>query len=528
MIDNFELVEEQQSAGEADFPLAIRSPLEALFISYDRSKEQILGISEFLGNKNNSALNFFFQAASVHDRWASTLQLDRLFDSAAAIKALDAASWQKAIMLTDVLDVMPAQKRNDWNESIRQHETPEFEREVVLGTLQDLLLQRETFFCERVDGLFRNLSGTHVTNAPEGFSKRMIMDYFICSYGSLNYDRIAYIHDLRFVVASFMGREQPSQRLTTDLITRIYRSDQYGVWHSFDGGAFRFKLYKKGTAHVEIHPDMAWRLNSMLAKLHPMAIPTRFRKQPVRPKAFNLTMDLISEGALLELNALRADSEGRRQNFSLIRDASTQRSPKARQEAESVLERLGGVATSPGIWDFDYDSTEVIHEVIRVGKLPDGSFQYFATPESLARHVVDLADINDADTILEPSAGQGGIADYLPTERLTCIEISKLHCTVLKSKGHRVIEGDFLTLPARRYRKIVMNPPFSGNRATLHVRHAAQEWLAPGGRLVAILPASLKGKSLVPDWEHEYSEVFADSFKGTSVSVVVLTLDRPR
>jgi hypothetical protein len=46
----------------------------------------------------------------------------------------------------------------------------------------------------------------------------------------------------------------------------------------------RAKAFQKGTAHLEIHPDMAWRLNDILAFLYPMAIPAEHRQKP-RTKA---------------------------------------------------------------------------------------------------------------------------------------------------------------------------------------------------------------------------------------------------
>ena len=81
-------------------------------------------------------------------------------------KAVDAELWQRAMKLTDVLEYMPADKRNDWHEQIRKHKTPPFEIDTVYATLKDLLVSRERFLAERVDGIFRNLSHSHVTNTP--------------------------------------------------------------------------------------------------------------------------------------------------------------------------------------------------------------------------------------------------------------------------------------------------------------------------------------------------------------------------
>jgi len=47
-----------------------------------------------------------------------------------------------------------------------------------------------------------------------------------------------------------------------------------------------------------------------------------------------------------------------------------------------------------------------------------------------------------------------------------------------------------------------------------------------GGRLVAILPASLRGKDLLKGFAPTWSQPYPDEFPGTSVSVVVLTADR--
>lgn len=523
MLD-FEVVEDAQSQSAPELSLALRSPLEALFVSYEQEKAQIERVSAFLADRNNAALHYFFEAAAIQDRWAATIQLDRLFRVDPAIKALDATYWQRAILLTDVLEVMAAEKRNSWNEAIRSQSTPSFEREAVTSTLRDLLLQRERFFCERVDGLFRRLSGKHVTNVPEGFSKRMILEGFLTYYGTTSHERVEYLHDLRFVIASFLGRESPSARVTHDVVRAIHQSGRFGTWHDFDGGAFKLKLFKKGTAHIEVHPDIAWRLNMVLAKLHPSAIPANFRQQKAtRSKEHNLSMELLSERAVVVLNSLKS-LDGQQWRWSFYPDKP---SDDAQKEAVDVLQRLGAVRQGD-LWVFDYDARESIQYVIRVGRIPDDSYQFYATPESMARLAVDMADIEDEHTVLEPSAGQGGIAQYLPVEQLTCVEVSALYCTVLRSKGLKVIEGDFLALAPRRFDRIIMNPPFSNNRAKEHVIHAADRWLTPGGRLVAILPASLKGATLVDGYTHEYSEVYHDQFAGTRVSVVILVLDKPQ
>ncbi len=182
--------------------------------------------------------------------------------------------------MTDVYEYMPNNRRKEWNEQIMEMKTPDFEEETVRPTIMDLLNSRQKFFSERVDGIFRALSGEHVTNRPEGFGKRMILSRVFNEYGHTNHDMAGYISDLRQVIAKFMGRDEPKWWATNDALqtSRV----NHGEWLTLDGGALRIRSYLKGTAHLEVHPDMAWRLNCILANLYPLAIPPQFRQKPKR------------------------------------------------------------------------------------------------------------------------------------------------------------------------------------------------------------------------------------------------------
>jgi hypothetical protein len=260
------------------------------------------------------------------------------------------------------------------------------------------------------------------------------------SYGTLNYDRANYLQDLRVVIAKFMGRDAPFANVTSDDLDSMYRNGQYGEWKSFDGGAFRMRLYMKGTAHLEVHPDIAYRLNKVLAWLHPMAIPSQFRTKPARPpKDFTVVHDLVPFEVLSELSRGRVDWTGQVLTFWSC-------DVKTNHRTVAILQYLDGVpSTSMREWSFDYPIQLVLAELMRTGRIPDQkTHQFYSTPACLAATVADLAVIGDNDTVLEPSAGLGGIAEHLPKDRTTCVEISKLHCKVLESKGSSTICKDFL------------------------------------------------------------------------------------
>ncbi|MBL4803523.1 MAG: hypothetical protein JKY71_01545 [Alphaproteobacteria bacterium] len=175
-------------------------------------------------------------------------------------------------------------------------------------------------------------------------------------------------------------------------------------------------------------------------------------------------------------------------------------------------------------WQFDYNPADVIARVVASGSLPDQrSYQYYPTPSALAAELVEWAEINASDSLLEPSAGQGGIATLLPADQTLCVEISPLHCSILREKGLHVVEADFLGWDSPdRYSAVLMNPPFSEGRWQAHVEKAGR-CIAADGRLLGILPASARGKleELLPGFRVEYGRTVSGAFDGTGISVIL-------
>ncbi|WP_211168229.1 class I SAM-dependent methyltransferase [Azoarcus indigens] len=508
-----------------------------------------------------AVIGYFLDGNATDDRGRTSMSASaaQLFRRDGAVAALNAAYWQKALSLTDVYDAMPQDRRNQWNAQIRnpagvrkhrdskEWETPplpDFEEETVRATLQGLLASRAKFLAERVDGIFRALSGEHVTNSPAAFGKRMIIAYLTDEYGYSRSDRVGYINDLRCVIAKFMGRDEPQWNSTSSIVGRA-RRERRGEWVTLDGGALRLRAYKCGTAHLEVHPDMAWRLNCVLAHLYPLAIPPEFRAKPKKkPKDFVMMGRPLPFAVIAVLEHLETaynmgentgpDAWRNKYRRVEIRNALQPRGGLGKgavaDKAERVIAYIGGVKTkndSGGTYyAFEYDPREVIADIIASGCLPDQkAHQYYPTPANVAEAAIALAEIGPDHTCLEPSAGTGGLADLMPQDRTLCIEISKLHCKVLEAKGYSVVQGDFLRWDARLSDRIVMNPPFSEGRWQAHIEHAAG-LLAAGGRLVAILPASARNKDVLPGWACEWSKIYANEFAGTSVDVVILVARR--
>ena len=523
------------------FAPASTDMVDGLVGRYRSERDRMERVVDYVsGDDFRSVVGYFEDAARRKDHRAGSTPS---FNLEQGVAALNAHYWQQSLNLTDVLDFMPSKRREEWFSQIQKMETPDFEESTVRATLRELLAARMDFLAEKVDGIFRALSKTHITNQPEGFGKRMILTGVTDSWGSYGRQQTGHINDLRQVIAKFMGRDEPDWN-ASNRVVEIARRDFRGEWVPVDGGALRVRCYMNGNAHLEVHPDMAWRLNEILHHLYPAAIPSRFRQKPKRKvKEFTLMERPLPFAVLDVLHRLKPvrtreiRSGGHKippvtANPNALEMDFIDRDKHVLAEVEEVMALLGGVKQSfkGSCWfEFDYPVAEIIKEIVCSGCIPDQkSHQYYPTPEHIVRDAVALADIGPAHNCLEPSAGTGNIADFIDAS-LHCVEVSPLHCAVLREKGHEVIQEDFLQwstgLPNLKFDRIIMNPPYSQGRWQAHIEHAAT-MLRTDGILVAILPSSAKGKDLLPGMSLTWSKVYENQFRGASVDVVIMRAEK--
>lgn len=168
-----------------------------------------------------------------------------------------------------------------------------------------------------------------------------------------------------------------------------------------------------------------------------------------------------------------------------------------------VLSRIGGK------WNreakshvFSVDPTDRLNAVIESGMLdPKIKTGYFPTPVPIVDKMIKLADISIKDWILEPSAGQGHIADMIcdivgvAKDTIFICEVLPENIKILEEKGYYV-RGDFFDFAQSnlaqdwKFNRILMNPPFELQADINHVT-AAYNLLAPGGILVTIMSAGV-------------------------------------
>ncbi len=171
----------------------------------------------------------------------------------------------------------------------------------------------------------------------------------------------------------------------------------------------------------------------------------------------------------------------------------------------------------------------------------DASTECFTTPAPVIDLMIDHADIQDGQLILEPSAGTGAIADYLlksfPSVELDVIELNLTLQGILKGNQHNLVASNFLEFdPKQGYDGVFMNPPFRKLQDIDHVLKA-YECLKPGGRLVSIMsPGPFFHSRLKAckfrDWFYDVGgecyDLPEDSFKdsGTGVNSKLVVIDK--
>lgn len=148
---------------------------------------------------------------------------------------------------------------------------------------------------------------------------------------------------------------------------------------------------------------------------------------------------------------------------------------------------------------FACPAEEAIEPILLTGEITDAKkeLQAFYTPLALAEQVVEEAEIRPGMKVLEPSAGEGVLGRQAIDAggEVTAVEINAgLREHLEFTFGGFVVLDDFLNTDVDQlggpFDRVVMNPPFTKQADARHVLHAAK-MLKPGGRLVAIMAASV-------------------------------------
>ena len=169
--------------------------------------------------------------------------------------------------------------------------------------------------------------------------------------------------------------------------------------------------------------------------------------------------------------------------------------------------------------------------------------QFYGTSAKVAKDILEHrfgGDYFRGKRVLEPSCGEGALMLALRNsgaKDIYGVEVDTRRAARSRMLGFSVLNANFLeTVFTNPFDFVFMNPPFYGKHYAKHVLHA---WslLAPGGTLVAILPATARYDHGLLDelvkansgrWSTPWQDLPVGSFSesGTNINTTVLTLHK--
>lgn len=157
---------------------------------------------------------------------------------------------------------------------------------------------------------------------------------------------------------------------------------------------------------------------------------------------------------------------------------------------------------------------------------------YFATPEPIGYKMVQWLQSKPGQSLLEPSAGDGAIARWMPDNTYnTVVEPSRdLTPKLMRNvAGAKVVESTFENFDLHnKFDGIAMSPPFGhgGKTAVEHVAKAYQH-LKDGGRLIAIIPDGPACQKHFDKWFYGDPEAKRKADRGIADGVLIADIHLP-
>lgn len=388
---------------------------------------------------------------------------------------LDRSIWSYLIDFMGLERVMDRTESELFRKSLEENPTPAT-AENCAATFSRLLADADTIFRRGIALAFSGLDRRFRSHDGFKIGSRVVIAYAVDGSGYWVRGREDTIRDVERAFYTVDGKEQPDRMGGIIGALRTARGSGWGpAAYMAETDYFRVRVFKNGNAHIWfLRDDLVEKVNQLLAEYY---------------------------GANLGAGPDAAE---------------TKAAPKT------------GVAPRFGL----FETPETLAQRIR----REG---YVYEPDTFTRRV---GAEYDRLTVLEPSAGRGRIAlpAMMAGHAVTCVEIQPDLASELSRQGLRTVCGDFMACSPGmlgQFDAVLMNPPFDRGRDCEHVRHAF-DFLKPGGRLVAVMSASVEFRedkrttdfrAFVERFGGKFCDLPAGSFaeSGTQVNTVLLTMTAP-
>lgn len=424
-------------------------------------------------------------------------------NASAIEQEIDRFVWVRLFELTHIETIMDHETRNELFERLGRsrsrrygHEPealPPLTRENIEATLKAVHDNRLEYFEKSVEAVYRSLSWEHKTNEPSRIGEKLIVHGAFYVYprslqgDGTSLNRIESLHDLERVLCVLDGTPPPVGGVGLRGLGKL----TFGEWVNVPSPRgpeapplMRVKLFRKGTAHVEIlnqaHVD---EMNWIMAKRHPGAIP-----EP-------------------------PESRRGRRGDGAQRPNTTYALAKTEKAARQAF----------------YTPAEVADRLVQAAQLTTWAkvLEPSAGEGAIVRAILRARCENVTAIENDPHGLEmlGHLAERVNARR---------DAPVL-----RVLGQDFIcTKPSSSYDAVVMNPPFARAQEVEHVLHA-WEFVKPGGVLVAVMSNAVTFRKdgryevfarFLARNKAEIEKLPDGSFEesGTMVATVMVTVRKPK
>lgn len=395
-------------------------------------------------------------------------------------KIVDAAVWTRLLDHMGLEKLMDAQAKEEFRASLRDNPIPAT-AENCWATMKSLVENADVTFMRGLANSFCRLDRRFRSHDGFKIGSRMVITWAFSEGGYMNSNATDVLRDVERVMCVLAGVPIPEDH-SVGIIGAVSAatSKRYGrVQFTTETDLLRVRGFKNGNAHIWfLRDDLVEKANQLLAEWY---------------------------GATLGAGSDAVHDEAH--------DKAAMETP-----GRAVVRRNG-----------------------------DG-LDFFSTPAAVIDTMTRSLDLR-GKRVLEPSAGTGAIARELRQQGATvsCVEVSSERAAILRELGFDVRQADFLSLTPPesddRFDAVIMNPPFGsgGSLAIDHVWHA-MKFLRPGGRLVAVMPASIEFREdrkstafralaakMTPRWERTFHDLPPGSFaeSGTNVNAFIVTMEAP-
>ncbi len=331
-----------------------------LMRQYQKDKCELTEIHGFMvtQQKQKNLDHFLYGNIKDSDGYKVADNLENLFHLKGALDSLNSTYWWRLMAKLNFRDSISPVLVKEWDNIIQANVTPDFESDLVIQTLQDLLTSRHNEFVKSTEIAFKKLSGLKKPGLDFSFDTKKIITSLKIGNG-LSPSKLSIICELRLLLNDLLGREFHQASTTYKNIEALFEGNN--EWHSMDGGALRLKARNNGDIEVLIHPNLAHKLNIALFSLYPNSTQLNNAQatsvEPIEKVIDVSIINLITEG-------INFDSK----NYQLTMNADYR--GEIAKSAHQILEILGGKFSGQH-YQFDYDPRSEFRRIAISGTMPE-------------------------------------------------------------------------------------------------------------------------------------------------------------